>query len=54
MNPPEDHGDIDAVEAWVRETVEAQEAKKAQHIMIPITMMRTLLDAVQDLREEFE
>ena len=45
MNPPEDHTDLAAVTKWVRETVELQEKKKAHHIIIPVTMMRTLLAA---------
>lgn len=51
---PENHKDTDAVAAWVLQTVEVQEAKKLQSIIIPVTMMRTLLEAVDDLRREFE
>ena len=54
MNAPEDHTDTDAVAMWVRETMEALDDRKHRHISIPVTMMRTLLDAVDDLREEFE
>lgn len=43
--PPKDHTDLAAVTEWVTETVQRQESKGARHIMIPITMMRTLLRA---------